>query len=115
MTLHDMIQADAVNVFANPNDFAESVVYYPFSGEPRSIDVVVERQQVQLNPEDGDTLTPVFIVHVANDATEGISSDELNVGGDRIELAVRVGETPTLRTVMRLLGHDEGMIDLECR
>ena len=115
MTLHDMIQADAVNVFANPNDFAEDVVYYPYSGEPRSISVVIERQQVQLNPEDGDTLSPVFIVHVANNATEGISSDELNVGGDAIEIAVRVGEQPQMRRVMRLLGHDEGMIDLECR
>lgn len=115
MTLHDIIKADAVNVFANPNDFAESVVYYPYSGEPRTIDVVIERQQVQLNPEDGDTLTPVFLVHVANNATEGISSDELNVGGDTMEIAVRVGETPTMRRVIRLLGHDEGMIDLECR
>lgn len=115
MTLHDIIKADAVNVFANSNDFAESVVYYPYLGEPRTIDVVIERQQVQLNPEDGDTLTPVFLVHVANNATEGISSEELNVGGDTMEIAVRVGETPTMRRVIRLLGHDEGMLDLECR
>jgi hypothetical protein len=95
--------------------FAETVVYYPFSGEPRTIEAIIEREQVQLNPEDGDILTPVFMVHVLNDRTRGVSSDELNVGGDKIELSVRVGDKPTLRTVMRLMGHAGSMIDLECR
>lgn len=110
---HQQFAAVAVPMLLS--QFAESVVYYPFSGEPRPIEAIMEREQVQLNPEDGDTLTPVFIVHVYNNRTTGISSDELNVGGDRIELSVRVGDAPTLRTVMRLLGHNGAMIDLECR
>lgn len=115
MSLHDVIKEDGIKVFCNVNDFAETVTYHPFREQPRAINAVIERQQMSLNPEDGDILSPVFFVHVANDSQTGISSDELNVGGDQIEIAVRVGEQPRLRTIQRLLYHDEGIIDLECR
>lgn len=110
-----MIQADAVNVFANPNDFAEPVVYIKRTGKARSINAIVVRDALSILPEDGDTITPVFEIHVANDIASGIASDELDLGGDCIAFAVRVGEKPSRRTVVKLLAHDEGMLQLECR
>ena len=115
MSLHDLIQADAINVFANANDFAEPVVYYKKTGKARPISAVVVRDALAILPEDGDTVTPVFEIHVANDIVEGISSEELNLGGDMIAFAVRVGQAVERREVIRLLGHDEGMILLQCR
>lgn len=115
MSLHDMIQADAVNVFANQNDFAEPVVYIKRTGKARSVFAIVVRDSLSILPEDGDTITPVFEIHVANDASSGIFSDELDLGGDCIAFAVRVGEKPTRRTITKLLAHDEGMLQLECR
>ena len=115
MSLHDMIKADAVNVFANQNDFAEPVVYIKRTGKARSINAIVVRDMLSILPEDGDTITPVFEIHVANDNIKGIASDELDLGGDCIAFSVRVGEKPTRRTIMKLLAHDEGMLQLECR
>ena len=115
MSLHDAIQADAINVFANANDFAEPVVYYKKTGKARPISAVVVRDALAILPEDGDTVTPVFEIHVANDIVEGISSEELNLGGDMIAFAVRVGQAVERREIIRLLGHDEGMIHLQCR
>lgn len=115
MTLHDMIQSDAETVFCNGNDFAETVTYYARHGSARSIVVQVFRNSLTVFSEDGDVVLPVFEVHVKNDATLGISSDELNIGGDAIEFAMRVGQDASRRSITRLLDHDEGMLVLECR
>lgn len=115
MTLHDIIEADAKNVFCNPSDFAETVTYYKANGKARKINAIVVRDALAILPEDGDTITPVFEVHVANDVEEGIASDELNLGGDQIAFPVRVGKPVERRSVVKLLAHDNGMLILQCR
>lgn len=115
MTLHDMIQADAATVFCNINDFAEVVTYYARHGSARDITVQVFRDALGVLAEDGDTVLPTFEIHVKNDATLGISSEELNLGGDSIEFAIRVGQAKSRRSITRLVSHDEGMLILECR
>jgi hypothetical protein len=117
MTLHDLIQDDASAVFCNANDFAETVTYYPRlgCGEGREIQAVVVRDQLSVFPEDGDTVTPSFEVHVVNDDELGISSEEINTGGDQLLFATRVGKCATYHSIIRILSHDEGMIVLECR
>lgn len=115
MTLHDIIEADAKNVFCNPSDFAEPVTYYKANGKARKINAIVVRDALAILPEDGDTITPVFEVYVANDVDEGIASDELNLGGDQIAFSVRVGKPVERRSVVKLLAHDNGMLILQCR
>lgn len=118
MTLAERIVTDATTVFLQDGHFAESVTYYPHrfgaAATPRVISAVVTRNQVAtFNPD--EQILPEFEVRVANDSTTGISSDELNTGGDMIALAVRVGETATKRSVQLLVEHDEGMLVLTCR
>jgi hypothetical protein len=115
MSLHDLIKEDAKKVFANPDDFAESIVYYKRNGRSRKIDAVVVRDDSLQLPEASDLVTPRFTIHVANDETEGIASDELDLGGDQIGLSPRVGEQIDRRSIVRLVEHDEGMLVLECR
>ena len=115
MTLHDTIIEDAKKVFANPQDFAESVVYYKRNGRSRKISAVVEREDSLQLPEASDLVTPLFRVRAPNDEAEGIASDELDLGGDQIGLSPRVGEPIERRSIVRLVEHDEGMLVLECR
>jgi hypothetical protein len=115
MTLHDMIQQDAVTVFCNLNDFAETAVYYPHTGDARTINVVNVREALALSGEDNDNVIPLFEIHVANNETTGILSSELNLGGDMIEFSLRVGKAVSKRSITKLLSHDEGMLVLECR
>jgi hypothetical protein len=115
VTLKDTMQADASAVFCNVNDFAEAVTYYKRNGLSRSINAVVQREAFAINPEDGDTITPVFEVFVANDSTKGIASDEINIGGDMLEFPQRVGQPESRRSIVRITQHDEGMLTLECR
>lgn len=119
MSLADRIVSDAGNVFLNSDHFAETVTYYPHrfppsAGTSRSIKAVVVRNQVStFNPD--EQIVPEFEVRVANNSTTGISSSELNTGGDQIGLSVRIGETATRRSVQTLVEHDEGMLVLLCR
>jgi len=118
MTLRERIIADAGSVFLNADHFAESVTYYPHrfgtQATPRVITAVVIRNQVAVfNPD--EQIVPEFEVRVANDSATGISSEELNTGGDQIKLAVRIGETATKRTIQIMSEHDDGMLVLICR
>jgi hypothetical protein len=121
MTLKDQIDNDSSLVFTNTSDFAETVTYYPhiYFGATvrasRSISAVVFRQQVQVLGEDGDSIVPIFEVHVANDSTVGISSDELDTGGDQIEFPPRDGKDAEKRTITHLVTQDHGMLVLQCQ
>lgn len=96
-------------------DFAESAIYTPRDGSlpPRSILAIVDRNppqvpgMVERGPQD------VLTIHVANSATAGISSGELDTGGDTVTIARRIGETAVVRRIVRLVAHDHGMLTLE--
>lgn len=118
MTLAARIITDATGVFLNSDHFAETVTYYAHrfgtAATPRSIKAVVIRNQVSaFNPD--EQIVPEFEVRVANNATTGISSTEINTGGDFIKLATRIGETPQKRAIQLVTEQDEGMLVLICR
>ena len=121
MSLRDLMESDAASVFCSTDDFAESITYVPklfADGDARpnrTIKAVVIRQQLQVISEDVETVAPVFEVHVVNSSTLGISSDELDLGGDALTFPPRVGEAAATRTITQLLDHDDGMLVLECR
>lgn len=123
MTLRTLITDDATSVFLNTDEFAESVTYKPrlFSvgdtrATSRTISAVVIRELIQVVSEDGgETVLPSFEVHVANDSATGISSDELDLGGDKLSFPVRDSLAASDRAIVRLVTQDHGMLVLECR
>lgn len=121
MTLRAQITDDA-DLFVDTDEFGESVTYYPraYPGQTvrasRLISAVVFREQLQAVGQDGgETVLPMFEVHVINNSTTGISSDELDIGGDRIGFPPRDGETAEKRRITRVITQDHGMLILECR
>ena len=79
------------------------------------IDAVVIRDEITVVSEDGDTVLPIWEVHVANNALLGISSTELNLGGDTLSFPPRDGMPAETKTVIRLTSQDHGMLVLQCR
>lgn len=120
MSLAERIVTDAGTVFLNSDHFAETVTYYPHrfhtdtARAARSIKAVVIRNQVSVFNPDEQILTE-YEVRVANDSDTGISSDELDTGGDQISLSPRVGEAAKKVSVQYLTEHDSGMLVLICR
>lgn len=93
--------------------FGESVVYRPRTGAARTIRAIVDRQSYAAIPGLSQGIGPNVTVHVLNSATLGISSTELDTGGDKMDVALRLGKTAETRVIARLVGHDAGMLDLE--
>jgi hypothetical protein len=95
----------------------EAVVYWPLNGQPRSIQAIVERA----TPAPLDTQSPRsratnnVTVRALNCEIDGISTRELDVGGDEIELARRLGEDTERRPIKAIVGQDGGMLSLEVR
>ena len=61
------------------------------------------------------TVLPVYRVSVANDATTGIASSEIDVGSDYIDLPPRDGKTAARVTITQLLEQDPAMLVLQCQ
>lgn len=93
----------------------ESVTYYPKGGGSRAITAIINRGQ----PGDLDGppqgVAPRLIIHVANDSSTGISSNEIDTGGDEVKVAVRIGETVQSRRITKIVTMDAGMMELELR
>lgn len=122
MSLKDAILADASAVFCNTSDFAEVVTYHPHryfgqaESQPRQINAVVVREEIDVFSEsDGDSVLPVFQVHVTNSDTTGVASTEVDLGGDQFEFAGRDGKAAERVSVVKMSEHDNGMLVLVCR
>ncbi len=95
--------------------FGEVVTYRPAAGGTRSILAAVNREQ----PQGLDALphgnAPMTIMFVKNDSTTGISSGEIDLGGDKIEYAFRIGNTPLQCRIVKMQTIDYAWLKLEVR
>jgi hypothetical protein len=107
----DVLAADATNTFLG--EFAETVTYTPFapsvSNATRSIQAVVFRLPPAPANADPNWVTPKMVVHVANSSTLGISSAQIDTGGDTLTVAYRPGETATAIPIALPKGTAPGM------
>lgn len=113
--LNEMMAADAAFLMAD-DGFAEAVIYTPRNGTARTINAIVDRNPPALATSPGDPM-PLMTVSVANNATTGISSAELDVGGDTITVAYRIGRTAKSYQIHLPDGvtHDRAILNLELR
>ena len=89
--------------------FGELVTYHPLEGRSRVVQAMVERNESEIIAEVGDLNGQAVIVRVLNNECKGITSIEIDTGGDEIEVALRVGETRQRRSVVRLLNAQNGL------
>lgn len=91
MSNFDSVLADdAANAFAG-GEFGESITYRKAqTGATRTINALVFRIGPQIRGT--QRVQQVVQLQVVNDATLGISSAELNIGGDKVTLAPRSGK-----------------------
>jgi hypothetical protein len=100
------IAAAADSFFLLPG--AETVTYYPRSGAGRQIKAVVSRIGDEQMAGVAGGSRPRAEVLVKNNSASGISSAELDTGGDKLEVAARQGQRPEMLRLIELLDHDAG-------
>lgn len=107
----DGLLAGQADVFLE--NFGEAVTYYPKGGSSRDIKAIVDRNPVAgINGVPHGNTSKFFLI-VKNSADDGISSSEINAGGDKIALSVRIGQAVQQRRIISLPWHDIGMMHLE--
>lgn len=93
----------------------ETITYRPKVGGSYERTAIVERNPPALFDAAGNAVAPTAIVYLHNDATTGVDANNLNTGGDKIDIALRNGATPTTQSVYQVLSTDGGITELAVR
>lgn len=93
--------------------FGQAITYYPRGGGSRAIVGIVDQEQVSGIPGVPGANTPPARITVKNSATDGISSTEIDTGGDKIGYSVRIGQAAQSRRIGKIISQDHGMLTLE--
>ncbi len=110
-TFDTQVESDA-SVFLDK--FGEDIIYYPAGGGSREIVGIVDRQPSEVMEGLGVGAAPVKQISVANSSTIGISTGEINTGGDKIGVSNRIGAAAVSRRILApLISQDHGMIVFE--
>lgn len=68
---------------------------------------VIERDAVET--EDG-VIVKQMILKVENSANSGISSTEIDEGGDQVVVPIRVGEDAVTKTIQQVISTENGLV-----
>ena len=91
--------------------FGEEVTYYPRGGgKPRKIMAKVYRSPMAIIEETGEVPSQEFMVMVKSSTCDGISSTEIDTGGDELEVALRVDAPPQRRSIARVVTDHNGLV-----
>ena len=115
MTLRELMADDVLNVLLNEDEFAETIVYTALGDAPISVKAIVERNPPEPIGNPPKMVAGRMVITVANDALLGISSATINVGGDTVTLAPRIGATDKTMPIHRLLEDSGGVTRFEVR
>jgi hypothetical protein len=113
MTVFDSYFSDAFDVLGH--EFGETVIYYPRCGPPRTIaNAIVDRDPPTQWTAAGEAITPDLTIRVQNDATTGISHDEID-HGDEVSVAVVAKGQRERRTFMNVQNSDGQVTQIAVR
>jgi hypothetical protein len=104
------MQADAAAILGADGEFAEAVTYKPRHGATRAIYASVIRNPLATPQELRSEKVPALHITVQNSATTGISSAELDTGGDRIALKLKLGDTADTDILLTALDSQDAAV-----
>lgn len=90
--------------------FGESITYWPRGGGSRSINAIVDREPPAIYDASGNAVMPKAVIRVNNSCRSGISSREVDNGGDEVEMPLNIGDQlPKRMSVMVMTAQDSGV------
>ena len=87
--------------------------YLPAGGTARRIQAIIDRLGAEETENISGGEREAFEVTVKNNITAGISSAEVNTGGDKVMLSPREGMRPVKASIVEVLDHDAAMMRLK--
>lgn len=89
--------------------FGESITYWPGTGSPRAITAIIDRDPPVIMDGAGNAVKPKATIQVANSASLGVLSREVDSGRDEISYPVQIGSSPTRVSVSVLEASSGGV------
>ena len=94
---------------------AKTITYRPRSGASRSIESIIEYP----GPGGIDGLSggsrPLLDIYIKNDSTSGISSAEVDTGGDKVEVPLRIGLTAARVRITKIVTQDKAILHIQAQ
>ena len=117
MTLKASIKSDVSAIFINTDEFAETIVYRFRAGGERTPSAIIDREPPAFYDAAGNVIMPAYMITLADNCTNGVTANEVDTGGDSIELVSENGDTGrTQVTVLKVMENDlNGTITLACK
>lgn len=106
MTFKDDLLTDAKDVFLDTGEFAVDITITPVGGIAKTIKALVAKPALEPGGDNNRTLNNQMEIHIANDATEGVTS--IDKKNDKIDLTDLQGISRTVR-VSKIIEVDSGM------
>jgi len=112
MTLRDTMRRHAVGPLTRADHFGEEVTYVFKDGSPdRTVRAVVNRLDREPAAPGAMQVAKVrAIVVIPRDGDVGILTID---PGDKLSIAMRLGEEPAAARIIRIVSQDEGAFELE--
>lgn len=96
--------------------FGETVVYHSATGGSRELKAIIERQPPAFYGIGGEVVQVAFILRFKHDCEKGLLANEVDTGGDEVELRYEVGDAMLSRRVVeRMLSQDSHVVVLGVR
>jgi len=92
---------------------ASTITYRPRGGGSRSIEAIVEYPGPAAIGDLSGGGRPVMDIYVKNDSTAGISSAEVDTGGDKLDVPLRFGLTAARVRVTRIVAQDKAILHIQ--
>lgn len=89
-----------------------TIVYLPKAGGSRSIQAVIDYVGAQALDGLKGGSRPHVELYVRNDAAAGISSREIDTGGDKVQVPLRRGRSVRTIRIVQILAQDRAMLRL---
>jgi len=80
----------------------------------RDIEGLIFYKEAELNDRVKGKV-PILEVLVKNNITDGISVDEIDTGGDKVQIPVRQGSSKKWARIMRIISQNAAFLKLECK
>jgi hypothetical protein len=94
--------------------YGQSTTYRPVTGSTRAITAIIHTDEITIAAFAQDVASVRAVVQVLNNGTSGILASELNLGGDRLDVPLRNGESASILAIKHIINDEAGVTTLAC-
>ena len=94
---------------------AKSITYRPRTGASRSIKAIIDYPGPDVIGGLAGGSRPIMDIYIKNDSTTGISSAEVDTGGDKLDVPLRFGLTAARVRVTKIVAQDKAILHIQAQ